>query len=62
MRTTVRIHVPKLRCDVCDRYPKARCPLAVYTRTYTKLMAFQVAHTTSEETLKATAESCGVGN
>lgn len=62
MRTTVRIHVPKLRCDACGRYPKARCPLAAYNRTYTRLMAFQVAHTASEETLKATAESCGVGN
>lgn len=61
MRTKINISVPQLHCRTCGAYRKARCPVIVPNHTYTKLMKFQVACTASQETIKATAETCGVG-
>lgn len=61
MRARVRICLPQMYCPSCKAYHNARCPLAIPGCTYTKLTKIQVAGVAMRETLKSTAQTCGVG-
>lgn len=61
MKAEACIHVPQLYCPCCDAYRIARCPLAIPKCTYTKLTKIQVASVATKQTMKSTAETCGVG-
>lgn len=61
MRAEACIYVPQLYCPSCDAYRNARCPLAIQNCTYTKLTKIHVASVATKQTMKSTAETCGVG-
>lgn len=63
MRTMLKVSVPQLHCRFCDDgYHKLRCPAVVENHTYTKMLKLDVLAMLSEETVKATAEGCKIGD
>lgn len=63
MRAMLSVSVPQLHCKFCDDgYHKLRCPAVVENHTYTKALKLDVLAMLSEETVKATAEGCKIGD